>query len=242
MEKFQQKIHHKENKVEKHNIKKGVDLVFENSPELEKIGSNEKYSEYVGTIFPKSKIRDILYHGTNSQAYKNILKEGFDLNKSGSNLGYMGKIASFATIKDITNNFTEGPIVPVIVNITSEYINDSVELNNEGIKKIKEGLIDSGAVGPFIQNIKSFNDDINSASVNNNMRMKNATEMTKIKNYLTMYSEKGIDVCNEILISLGISGLRRNEHVIDMLDTKQIHILGSDQDIESFKKFMNSHS
>ncbi len=53
-------------------IKKGVDFIFEQNPELEKIGTKEQYSKYLDTIFPESKFKDILYHGSPN---KNI--EGF---------------------------------------------------------------------------------------------------------------------------------------------------------------------
>lgn len=33
-------------------IKEGVDFVFEQNPELSKIGSRQQYSEYLDTIFP----------------------------------------------------------------------------------------------------------------------------------------------------------------------------------------------
>jgi len=52
-----------ENKVEKPKIKMGVDFVFEQKPELMQIGTKEKYLEYLNTIFPDSKIKDIVYHG-----------------------------------------------------------------------------------------------------------------------------------------------------------------------------------
>jgi hypothetical protein len=45
-------------------IKEGVDFVFEQNLELAQIGTKEQYSEYLGTIFPESKVRDIVYHRT----------------------------------------------------------------------------------------------------------------------------------------------------------------------------------
>ncbi len=45
-------------------IKKGVDFVFEQNPELAKVGTKEQYSEYLDSIFPESKVKDILYHRT----------------------------------------------------------------------------------------------------------------------------------------------------------------------------------
>lgn len=54
-----------ENKEVNNKIKEGVSFVFEQNPELSTIGTEEQYSLYVDTIFPDSKFKDIVYHGTN---------------------------------------------------------------------------------------------------------------------------------------------------------------------------------
>src|SRR6266536_3211191 len=56
-------IKKKENNIEKHQIKEGVDFVFEQYPELVSIGTQEQYSKYLNTVFPDSKSKDIVYHG-----------------------------------------------------------------------------------------------------------------------------------------------------------------------------------
>ncbi len=48
-------------------IKEGVDFVFEQNPELAKIGTPEQYSEYLDAIFPESTVRGILYHGSSNK-------------------------------------------------------------------------------------------------------------------------------------------------------------------------------
>ncbi|MCD8563437.1 MAG: hypothetical protein LRY44_00215 [Candidatus Pacebacteria bacterium] len=53
-----------ENRIEKPQVKEGVDFVFEQHPELSEIGTKEQYSEYLNSVFPESKVQDILYHGT----------------------------------------------------------------------------------------------------------------------------------------------------------------------------------
>lgn len=45
-------------------IKSGVDLVYKEHPELSDIGTQEQYSQYIDTIFPNSKIKDIVYHAS----------------------------------------------------------------------------------------------------------------------------------------------------------------------------------
>jgi len=44
------------------NYKEGIDFAFEQNPELAQIGTKKQYSEYLDTIFPESKVRNILYH------------------------------------------------------------------------------------------------------------------------------------------------------------------------------------
>ena len=48
-------------------VKEGVDFVFEQNPELASIGTQEQYSQYLSTIFKTSKVKDIVYHGTDSK-------------------------------------------------------------------------------------------------------------------------------------------------------------------------------
>ena len=50
-------------------IKEGVSELFESNPELAKIGTPEQYSQYLDTIFPDSKVKDIVYRGDNTTDY-----------------------------------------------------------------------------------------------------------------------------------------------------------------------------
>lgn len=58
-----EKVSSEENRIEKPQIKEGVDFVFEQYPELFEIGTKEQYSEYIDTIFPESRVKHIVYHG-----------------------------------------------------------------------------------------------------------------------------------------------------------------------------------
>ena len=46
--------------VKKHG--EGIDFVFEQNPDLAKIGTKEQYEKYLETIFPESKVKEIVYH------------------------------------------------------------------------------------------------------------------------------------------------------------------------------------
>lgn len=54
--------------------KNGIYFVFEQNPELEKIGTKEEYRHYIEQVFPESKVKDILYHYSN---HDKIKEEGF---------------------------------------------------------------------------------------------------------------------------------------------------------------------
>jgi len=48
-------------------IKTGVEEVFNSNLELASIGTQEQYSKYLDSIFPDSKVKDVVYHGTQSK-------------------------------------------------------------------------------------------------------------------------------------------------------------------------------
>jgi hypothetical protein len=48
-------------------IKPGVQELFEINPELASVGTPEQYSAYLDSIFPQSKVKDVVYHGTNKK-------------------------------------------------------------------------------------------------------------------------------------------------------------------------------
>ena len=49
--------------IEAANYEKVIDGLFKEVPEMASIGTKEQYAEYLDTIFPNSKFREIVYHG-----------------------------------------------------------------------------------------------------------------------------------------------------------------------------------
>jgi hypothetical protein len=45
-------------------VKPGVSELFESNPELANVGTQEQYSAYLDQVFPDSKVKDIMYHGS----------------------------------------------------------------------------------------------------------------------------------------------------------------------------------
>ena len=52
------------------NVKPEVELVYKQNPELNNIGTLEQYNEYLNTIFPNSKVKDIVYHNSPNKIEK----------------------------------------------------------------------------------------------------------------------------------------------------------------------------
>ena len=67
--------------IPKIKIKDEVNEFFKSNPELANIGTVEEYSQYLDTIFPDSKVKDILYHGTDKEF------DTFDKTTRGKNTG-----------------------------------------------------------------------------------------------------------------------------------------------------------
>lgn len=50
-------------------VKPGVEELFDSNPELANIGTQEQYSQYLDSIFPDSKVKDIVYRGDATTDY-----------------------------------------------------------------------------------------------------------------------------------------------------------------------------
>ena len=128
--------------------KEGIDFVFEQAPELSNIGTKEQYSQYLDTIFPDSKVKDIVYHGTNKEFNK------FDLNAEKSTIAENG-IFFAPTKNQVMGTYGERVVVAVI--------NSNPLISDDRIERIsdrkKNEILNSGYTGY----IYSYNKTISSA-------------------------------------------------------------------------------
>ena len=113
------------------NIKEGVNELFRSNPELSKIGNQLQYSNYLNTIFPNSKVQDIVYHFSNVKIDKpnkekfclsaniNRRKGFFGTNKNinpGNNFANVEGTISHAMLFDMKNpDFGDFSIIPPVV-------------------------------------------------------------------------------------------------------------------------------
>lgn len=175
-------------------VKEGVKELFNSNPELSNIGTQEQYSQYLDTVFPDSKVKDIVYRGAekgieNHRAYshwtlrkvlaENFAKQGVNLNK-----------------KDESNTTVYFALLNVKNLIRTIEITD---------KNLKNKGFDSAASFP-------------------NQKKPDGTY------YDDEEANESIQFINKNL---------NNE--ITVFEPKQIHILGSNNDIQGFKKFVSSN-
>jgi hypothetical protein len=74
-------------------VKEGVEELFDSNPELANIGTQQQYSQYLDTIFPDSKVKDIVYHGSGVNI---ISKEGWKTGKE-TGTGHRGILGYYFT-------------------------------------------------------------------------------------------------------------------------------------------------
>lgn len=201
-----------ENIIKKPKIKEGLDFVFEQHTELAEIGTKEKYSEYLDNIFPDSKMKNIVYHGTarefekfdlvgvNDNNHPLISQLGFFFAKTLKHADYYRHVSSVHVANNLLK-YTEQ--IPDVITQKKYYHGEggkimSVLLNINKIKKYTD-------IGDFINDVGKNGECI-------------------LKGFDSIEIESG-DTDTELVV----------------LSSKQIHILGSKKDIEGFKEFIKNH-
>ena len=205
------------NKKEKPEVKEGVDFIFEQNPELSQIGTKEQYSEYLDTIFPESMVKDIVYHGTN-----NIFKK-FDETKFGeTDPGSYGKGIYFTKSKGYAERLGD-KIMYSLVNfknpLTVNYLDETSALVF-GYKTMEE--VDE----LFDKWLKVYSG--------------NEEAKEQIKNYRKIITPEFLHNVNE---HDGVIVLDNDEKIWEITApySEPIHILGSEEDIENFRKFVSKN-
>ena len=227
------------------NEKEGVSEVFENTPELAKIGSKTQYSQYLDTIFPNSKVKDIVYHGTPHGKF-----DYFDMRNiytgDKSTIGYY-----FLDNSEGVQRYTSGEfktsndpnILSVILNIknpkprgtandirTKEYLTELLNTFSQYISKDTKDYLDRYINSSISKN--KFLGEFYKILVN---------EENFSKEIINLFiSETGIDGFYQANYNDDSKMFYRGNADVVALLPEQIHILGSKQDIEGFKGFVSN--
>ncbi len=211
-----------ENKNETHYIKEGVDFVFKEYPELAQIGAKEQYCEYLDTVFPESKVRDIVYHGTRTKF------DYFDLDKAGLSGRNYGKGVYATTELGLAQKYAlDKHVLPIILNIKKPLITD-------------QAFEDWYQCLPIPYN-KKITDYIEYDAVLNYQGLDREL-LEKINDHFIEYkgpkNEKGFPI-TYIDRDKNIYQISIQMKEIVVPDTQQAHILGTQKDLEKFQEFIS---
>lgn len=251
---------HQENKIKKPKIKEGVNFAFEQNPELLQIGTKEQYSEYLDTIFPDSKIKDIVYHGTSDLEDKT-------LNKKSSFKKYSGLVPDVSKIgfwfsfeKETSELFAKDALKR-----TSP---DFLERKRETYKEFKDRMksflekykySEKDTLNLYNDDIKWYSDEPYNIAIKLNIQNpKYFSNNTEIFNELTnsprseqgaggslIYNRYSTDALIQNKGSLNYDGHDKFTDIegsqVLVFKPEQIHILGSKQDIKNFKNFIENN-
>jgi len=145
----------KEKITERFPIKNGVDALFEDNAELSSIGTKEQYSHYLESIFPESKIKEILWHAS----YEKF--EKFDKSLLGKHtdqklIDYYGMGFYFSRDTNIKERWERPFRIPVKVN----YIRETENNYDAGTCVVIENPENIYILGSEmdIENFKNFKD------------------------------------------------------------------------------------
>jgi hypothetical protein len=199
-----------ENNLEKSSIKEGVDFIFEQHPDLIEIGTKEQYSKYLDTIFPESKFKDILWHGSKERIEK------FDPNRVGDNTGNKVKSIFLTTNPKIASGYN--PIVHgAIINLKGD------KYDNATLSEIKK-LLRIDLQG------KLEEDELNEIET---------LTLDDIEEYTRSDDNDTGKVFEDYLLQVGVTGEKFKENDnLEYYDFDNIHILGSQSDREKFMEFV----
>jgi hypothetical protein len=192
--------------------KKELQENYNNLPELSQIGTEEQYSAYLDTIFPSSKINQIMYHKTSAEKF-----DEFKVSRLGGvyfsffdvpiRAGFIGKMIA---------KLTKERMVLAKVNVINPFI-----INRNNYKDIEK------KTGGATQSVTELGKKYDLSGYDSILGYPNPTQ------------DKG-ELDNFPQINF-IEGRRKDLIELAVFNPKNIHILGSKQDIEGFKNFVNKN-
>ncbi len=245
------------NATEKPSVKEGVDFVFEQNPEISRVGTEEQYSQYLETIFPESKVKDIVYHGTSTIEKETGNKLSEIKNKKGltARVSGLGNWFSFERgtaqlfAEDALKRFDpEKPKRPTFDDFKKQMVSFSRKYPEVNMRKLYDEEVewysDTPYVLPILLNVKKvkyFRD--NQSLFDELTRSHNADRgaggslMYNWGDTDTLIQEKG-----NLNYAEYAQWTDKEGSQILVKDEKQIRILGSQKDMEAFKEFIAGHN
>jgi hypothetical protein len=234
-------------------IKPGVEEIFNQNPELASIGTPEQYSAYLDSIFPESKVKDVVYHGSKNKFEK------FSKEQKGSNLGKVSldsKLGFFFGNLELSKKFGDVNYSVVISTKNPLIVEEDTRQKDKVIDIIKsiEDLLTSEGKQDFFEasgniqnlilssyNVKSYN-ELESKLNDYQDILKNIN--TKEANFNSEFTENKIKNAIEnnndgVILNYDVkdSSVKSKQYIV--FEPEQIHILGNENDVQGFRQFVS---
>lgn len=173
---------------EKRESNKNVDFIFKQNKELSSIGTKEDYKQYLETVFPDSKVSDVVYHGTKRDFdvfdERQIGTES-DKNKEIGDFGegfyfteVLTRAQGYAT--DMQTGKQMGRVISALVNIQNP---------DSSSKKNKEQLLAEGNDGVIVSYGNRKYDEIVVPNASQIYVLGSQTDLENFKNWKQSSSE-----------------------------------------------------
>ena len=147
-----------ENEDKSSQPKEGVIEFFEDTPQLNKLGTSIQYSQYLESIFPKTKVDEIVYHGTANP----VKIEEFKLSKDRLYFTDKATASSYAAWDqtnreqhaaeenvDINQGLTLIQVIHAIINLESPVLLEGVNFRETETNKEGDGIIGTNIIDPL---------------------------------------------------------------------------------------------
>jgi|694.fasta_scaffold06053_10 hypothetical protein len=217
-------------------VKPGVQELFDTNSELSSIGTAEQYSQYLDTIFPNSKVKDIVYHFGGKP-----LSE-FRKTNRGKGIYFTTDInGKYVFYPNNVTNKSEESRTTAIVNIKDVKYGESSKLFKTSTDK-ENFYYNKNQLSKLQNNINELrNNNAPKSEINEAIELINDFEPKPVNyqsiNIFNNLANDDIDV-DGLLIQNPLGDIYTDEKFIIVFEPEQIHILGSNQDVEGFKKFV----
>jgi hypothetical protein len=218
-------------------IKEGVEELFDSDPKLtnqvyevlgnllptpqQKQKALELYSEYLDSIFPESKVKEIVYHGTD----KKELKKFYDNLKSGIHFGTIEQAKGRRKATDFEFK-KDAKIIPTIINLKNALRTKDFDWEKAG------DAFTFWQPGDDLSDL-DFTEYLISSGIIKEEEIQDA------EGDFDLINKKGYD---GVIYKNEGSGETTEDDSYAVSKSEQIHILGTQEDIEGFKNYVAKES
>lgn len=240
---------------EDYRVKYIIDIIKEENPDIFELGSKEDYINYLDTVFPDSLIPNILFHETTGDWYFN---QQFSKDKIGkTDYGYYGKGFYFSTtqglssygdktifvkvnVKKLNTKANTHDIAPVILKSYNKNESKQLALDwlNEQIQITKNRIIDLNN-----NNFNKHTDIPKNVDFDEYWESKRKTYIVNNRAMLDEYLQQKDNINTVVDYYYSFDAFSTGEDLnvyqeIMVRDPDNILILGSNQDLKGFEKYM----